>query len=160
MIEPIDADVSRIIARAPSRPEVVAEDRCALMFVVLPAQSFLRRKECVPAAGVDHISGEDGVTAAVIRAHIEPSFARPRLLGLVDFVALARIRAAFARVLEEHLVEILPPNLISVRRAIAERAVKCIGVVAALVVRLEIGARFEHAEGTDLFQDAQPLEYR
>ena len=75
-------------------------------------------------------------------------------------MALARIGTAFAGVVVQHLVEVLAPHLIGVRRAAAERAGKWIGVVAAFVVRFEIRARLEHPHRADLVQHAEPLEQR
>src|SRR5579863_3468842 len=73
-------------------------------------------------------------------------------------MALASIRSATARVLEEHLIEILSPDLVGVGRAAAERAVEGEGVVAALVVRLEVGPALVDSEIAHLIGHAQPLE--
>jgi hypothetical protein len=60
----------------------------------------------------------------------------------------------------QHLVEVLAPHLIGVRRTAADRTGEGVGVVAAFVVRLEVRARLEHAQRADLVQHAEPLEYR
>src|SRR5580698_9613335 len=114
MLEAVDADVPCVLARAPLGAAVMAEDGGALMLRVLAPQFPLRGEHGVTAAGIDHVAGLKAVTAAVIRAHIEPRFARTPLLYGYDLVTLASIRAAFARMLIEHLVEILPPYLIGV----------------------------------------------
>jgi hypothetical protein len=81
------------------------------------------------------------------------------LLDIYDLVALASVRAAFACMFVEHLVEILPPHLIGVRRTVADRPSELVGVVTPLVVRLEIRTRLEHAERAHFVEYTQALEY-
>ncbi len=86
--------------------------------------------------------------------------ARTALLDRRYLVAFARVGAAFAGMLVQHLVEILPPHLVGVRRAFADGAREREGVVAVLVVGLEIRAGLEHAERAHLVEHAEPLEHR
>jgi len=62
--------------------------------------------------------------------------------------------------LEQHPVEVRAPHLIGVWRAVAEGAAEREGVVAVLVVRLEVGAALEDAERPHLLEHAQTLEER
>src|SRR2546430_265659 len=99
------------------------------------------------------------IAAPVIGAHIESSVTRTTLLDVQRLMALARVRTALARVREQHLVEVLPPHLVGVRRTVADRAIEGEGVVALLVVGLEVRAALVHAQRAHLLQHAEPLEY-
>ena len=159
MIEAVDADVAGVLAGARQCAAEVAENCGALMLIILAAQLHFRSQEGVAAAGIDDVPRLQPV-AALAGAHLEMSFARTGLFGRDDLMSLARIRAALARVLEEHLVEILPPDLIRMRRAVADRPAECVSVVAALIVGFKIGARLENAERPHLVQYTQPIEHR
>jgi hypothetical protein len=150
-------------ASAPGAPfgtAKLAEDGCALMLSVLAPQLLLRRQEGVAAAGIDHVTRVNTVAPAVIGVHIQVRVARSALLDLDHFLAFARVRAALARVIVEHLVEVLPPHLERVRRTRADGARKGVSVVAALVVRLEVRTGLEDAESAHLVEHAEPFEDR
>jgi hypothetical protein len=56
MLEAVDADVARVLARAPRGAAEVGKDGRALMLVVLAAQFPFRGKERIAAAGVNHVT--------------------------------------------------------------------------------------------------------
>ncbi len=87
--------------------------------------------------------------------------AAPRidLLDRNHLVTFTRIRAGRLSVIEQHLIEVLAPHLIGVGRTVSDRALECKGVVATLVVRLEVSARLEHAHGSNFLQNAESLEH-
>ena len=160
MLEAVDADVARVLARACLGAAEVAEDRRALVLSVATPQPAACGKEGVAAARVHEIAGLDAVTVAGVGAHLEPGIPRAELFALHRLVAFARARTAGAGMLEQHAVEVRTPHLIGVRRAVAESAAKREGVVAALVVRLEVCPALADTERTHLLEHAQPLEQR
>ena len=130
------------------------------MLGVLAPQLVFRSDQRVTAAGIHDIARLDTVAAPVVGPHVEQRFARIFLLDLDDLLPLAGVGAAFARMVIEHLVEILAPNLIGMRRTVADGARKGVGAVAPLVFRLEIRAELEYAERSDLLEHAQAFEDR
>jgi hypothetical protein len=67
------------------------------------------------------------------------------LLDRNHLVPLPRIRAGRTRVVEQHLVKVLAPHLVRMRRTVSNGASERERVVAALIVRLEVGTGLEHA---------------
>src|SRR6202789_4653051 len=122
MLEAVNADIALIPAPAAQGAAEVGEDGGALMPVVLAPQPFLRRQKRVAAAGIDDVARLNVVIAAVVAVHFEPRFTCTVLLHLDHFMAFARVRAALAGVVVEHLVEILAPYLVGVRRTLADGA--------------------------------------
>ena len=150
-------------ASAPGRSDgtaEVTEDGRTLVLRVLAAQAALGGDEGIAAAGVHDVARLDVVARAAVGAHLEARVARPALLEAHDLVPLARPRAALAGVLVQHAVEVLAPHLEGVRRAVADGALEREGVVAALVVGLEVGAGLVDPQRPHLLQHAEPLEYR
>ncbi len=71
------------------------------------------------------------------------------------------VRGAAARgVLEQHEVELFPLDLVRVRPGGIEAAVEAEDVVAALVVRREVGAEFLHTDRLQGLAEAEALDDR
>src|SRR5579863_1199810 len=96
---------------------------------------------------------------AILCAHIHDAVTRADLLDRYHLVAFARVSASCASMVEQHLVEVLTPYLVGVRRTAANGAAECERVVAARIVGLEVGARLEHAHCAHLFEDTEPPEH-
>src|SRR4029077_6628241 len=160
VLEAVEADIARIRPGARLGAAEVAEDRRTLMLPVLAAQFVFGGEKGVAAAGVDHVARLDPVIRSTLGAHPQAAGARCALLELHDLVALTRAGAAFARMIEQHLVEILAPYLVGVRWAVADGTRERVGVVAALVGRLEIRPRLEHPQRAHFLHHAEALEYR
>ncbi len=160
MSEAVDADVAGVLAETRSCTAKVPENRRALMLQILAPQLSFGREKSIAAAGIDDVARLQRITAALIGAHVEPGGARALLLHCRHFVAFAGVGAAFAGMLVEHPVEILAPNLVGVRRALADGAGEREGVVAAPIVGFEIRAGLEYAECAHLVEHSQPLEHR
>src|ERR1700722_11025203 len=160
LIETVNTDVAGILARPKFCAAEVTEYGGALMQVVLAPQLVLRSDKRIAAAGIDDIARLNAVVAAVIGLYFEQRFARAFLLDFPNLLSLTGIGAAGTRMIVEHLVEILAPNLKGVRRTVADGARKGEGVVAAFVVRLEIRAQLVYAERAHLVEHTQAFEDR
>src|SRR6185436_8245610 len=74
--------------------------------------------------------------------------------------ALMRPRAGARGVLEQHEIELIPLYLVRVRPGGIEAAVEAEDVVAALVVRGEIGAEFFYTDSLQGVTEAEALDDR
>ena len=158
--EAVHADVAGVRPGTRRGAAEMPEDGGALVLGVLAAQLFLAGEEGVAPAGVDHVAGLELVVLPGIGAHLQPAVAAAALLDTHHLVPFAGVGAALAGVLEQHLVEVLAPDLVGVRRAVADGTLEGEQVVAALVVGLEIGAALEHPERVNLVAHAETLEHR
>jgi len=74
-------------------------------------------------------------------------------------MAFAGVRAAFPGVFEEHLVEVLAPHLIGVRRAVSQGTRESKRIVATVILGFEIRTGLENAQGSHLVEDPKAFEY-
>src|SRR3546814_10814622 len=109
----MDADVAGVAAGAAFDAAVVAEHRRRLVARVLALELELAAEEGVAAAGVDHVARAEGQRIAVgaLRMHQRRAAVGAELDAL-HLDLLARIDAVLARVLEQHLVELLALDVV------------------------------------------------
>src|SRR5262249_49667630 len=80
LLEAVDADVARVLARAWLGAAKVAENRRALVLGATTPQPATSGKESVAAARVHEVAGLDAVTLARVGAHFDQGIPRAELL--------------------------------------------------------------------------------
>src|SRR5690606_9287909 len=111
VLEAVDADVAGVFAGAGLGAAEMAEDRRALVRGVAAPEAALAGKERVAAARVDHVARVHAVAAPAVVLHLDEAVALALRLDAHDLRALAGVDTGRARVLEQHAVEVLPPDL-------------------------------------------------
>src|ERR1700678_356663 len=94
----------------------------ALVLVVLTAQALPGRQKRIAARCIHYILSRDTVTLAVCHADFNNGATRIDLLDRNHFVTFPRIRARRTRVVEQHLVKVLAPHLVGMRRTASDGA--------------------------------------
>src|SRR5687768_2458691 len=102
-----DGDVAGVLAFAPGHAAVMTEHRRRLVALVAPLQSKLAAQECIAPGRIVEVSRAHAVLViAGAGMHVSRTSLRIEVFPLV-LVALARVVAFAARVLEEQLFELL-----------------------------------------------------
>lgn len=137
----------------------MGKDRRALVLVVLALDLELVAKQGIAATGIDEIACADGDRAAIGSACRGVHRIDAGNLDAFDLDLLARIDPAFARMIEQHLVELLALDLECVWRRVAKCSTEMEGLVVALLAG-KIGAVLGYAQCANLLQHAEFLEDR
>ncbi len=123
----------------------VGEQGGALMLRVLALQAHLRAEHRVAARGIEEITGAMGawLTPSTVISTVAPSRSSATRPAFAPWCVRAPQRRC---VLEQHEVELFPLDLIGVRPGRVEATIEAEDVVAALVVRREVGAEFLYTD--------------
>ncbi len=106
VLEPINADVARILAGTAPGSAEVAEYSGALVLVVLTAQPLFGGQKRIATRRIHYVLSRDTVTLAILRTDFNIATTRIDLLDRNHLVAFPRIRSGCTRVVEQHLVEV------------------------------------------------------
>lgn len=163
MLEPVDADISAVAARAALDIVEMAENGGALVARIFLFQIKLTGEEGTTAGSIDDEAGcpVAGGTPIIDGVDEMRSAGAGAEGDIFDPHALVRLDTFRDGVTIQQLIELRSPYLIRKRVSLVERLCKVNGLgVPSMITWAKLGAVFRHAYHAHLIKNAEPFEDR